>query len=174
MKKFHSSNMFTYDFVYFPELIESSNFSHTRISLNQNLSNSEHIIICTIYYIPWNDVNSYGTLNNFSTFCFWKCYDSNFKKMIRKYDKPLQQIAYRLEESDTILKEKLFITNNYPLFCNQHLDGPLIENVNNIQHWKVIFKEFTIVCDGKNNYVELKRKEIACIENIVYQNMYNW
>lgn len=88
--------------------------------------------------------------------------------MIRKDDKPLQQIARRLEESDMILKEKLFITNNNPLFCNQHLDGPLIDKSNNIQYRKVIFKEFTIACDGKNNYVGLKRREIVSVENIVY------
>jgi len=90
--------------------------------------------------------------------------------MIRKYDKPLQQLARRLEESDMILKEKLFNTNNYHFFCNQHLDGPVIDNSNNIQYRKFIFKEFTLICDGKNNNVGLKGKEIVCIENIVYYN----
>lgn len=39
-----------------------------------------------------------------------------------------------------------------------------------ILNTEVIFKEFTLVCDGKNNYVGLKEKEIVCIENIVYYN----
>jgi len=116
-----------------------------------------------------DDVNNYGRLDNFSTFCF-ENYMIQIKKMIRKDDKPLQQIARRLKESDMILKDKLFITNNNPLFCNQHLDGPLIDNSNNIQYRKVIFKEFTIACDGKNNYVRLKRREFVCVENIVYYN----
>jgi len=116
-----------------------------------------------------DDVNNYGTLDNFSTFCF-ENYMIQIKKMLRKVDKPLQQIARRLEESDMIVKEKLFISNNNPLFCNQHLDGSLVDNSNNTQYRKVIFKEFTLFCDGKNNYVGLKEKEIVCIENIVYYN----
>lgn len=128
--------------------------------INHNMHNLLHIM---------DDVNNYGTLDNFSTFCF-ENYMIQIKKMLRKDDKPLQQIARRLEESDMIVKEKLFITNNNPLFCNQHLDGPLVDNSNNTQYRKVIFKEFTLVCDGKNNYVGLKEKEIVCIENIVYYN----
>jgi len=52
IKEFHSLNMLPDDFTYnqiITELIETRHFSHTKIPLNQNLSNSEPIIE-SVYY----------------------------------------------------------------------------------------------------------------------------
>lgn len=77
-----------------------------------------------------NDVETFGPLDEFSAFRF-ENYLSKIKKLIRKGDKPLQQIARRLTEIDTNScngNEILENTNNTQL-KNRHCNGPLLNGI---------------------------------------------
>jgi len=73
-----------------------------------------------------NDVLNYGTLDSFSTFKF-ENYMQKIKNMIRKDDKPLQQIIRRVEEIKTNYKAtkcNCELSDTW-IYKKQHYSGPL-------------------------------------------------
>jgi len=77
-----------------------------------------------------DDVETFGPLDEFSAFRF-ENYLSKIKKLIRKGDKPLQQIARRLTEIDINCRNDIEIltsTNNIQL-KKHHCNGPLLNGI---------------------------------------------
>jgi len=72
------------------------------------------------------DCKIYGTLDLFSAFPFENCLQA-LKKLVRKPDQPLAQIARRLHEKDYTLSV-CDIMENKILFNTDHNEGPLPSN----------------------------------------------
>lgn len=112
-----------------------------------------------------SDVKQFGALDVFSAFQF-ESYICGIKKLVRKGDKPLQQIAKRLYEfnfciNESKVRHKIFLQKN-------HEDGPLDHERNYKEEYKIMHLElFYLNCnDNKNNCVILKNNTIVCVLNI--------
>lgn len=125
--------------------------------ISYNVHNLLHI--CEVVY-------RFGVLDNFSAFKF-ENYMGTAKKMIRKGNQPLQQLARRYAEMENAEKyssatEKF--TLNHP-----HNSGPLTRNcLHNLpkQYKNLKSKRFSINCDTKNNCVILKDGTFLLTENV--------
>lgn len=127
-------------------------------NVSHNIHNLLHIC---------NDVRKHGVLDNFSAFCF-ENYMSTVKKMIRKGDKPLQQVARRYSEME-FADEKC---TSLPecTFKSAHNDGLLMDDCINIrnQFKEAVRENHSINCTNhKDNCVLLNDGSFAIIENIV-------
>ncbi|KYM97060.1 hypothetical protein ALC62_12261 [Cyphomyrmex costatus] len=87
-----------------------------------------------------SDVQKYGPVDNFSAFRF-ENYMSNIKKMIRKNEKPLQQLSRRYSELNNLnmpIKKTIIKNNNEICFEKFHSNGPLIEGYNFSFQYKIL------------------------------------
>ena len=118
-----------------------------------------------LLHLP-SEVKEFGALDVFSAFQF-ESYINSLKKLIRKGDKPLRQIAKRLHKLNFCINRSE-ICNKKFLFKN-HTDGPLncVEH-NYKEQYKILNLDlFYLNCDdNKNNCVILKDSTIVCILNI--------
>ncbi|XP_067216790.1 uncharacterized protein [Linepithema humile] len=89
------------------------------------------------------DVRQHGPLDNFSAFRF-ENYIGILMKYVRKGEKPLQQIARRIEEYDLPLRN-IKMTCTYSLEKHHH-NGPLNEHCNilNVKQYKIMRGRFFI------------------------------
>lgn len=113
-----------------------------------------------------SDAEKYGTLDQFSAFKF-ENYMTSIRKMIRKGDKPLQQIARRYAESEEAEKKK--IMKQKLVGKKSHNSGPLTEDCQKVfQQYKILEHEsFKINCiEDKNSYVMLKDGVFGKVMNI--------
>ncbi|XP_043478375.1 uncharacterized protein LOC122512027 isoform X2 [Leptopilina heterotoma] len=115
------------------------------------------------------DVKRFGALGNFSAFKF-ENYMGTVKRMIRKGDKPLQQLARRYAEVENIQKLKNYATEEF-ILDHAHNRGPLTQDcLTNIpkQYKNLKTKGFSINCDDiRNNCVMLKDGTFLIVENIL-------
>lgn len=113
-----------------------------------------------------DDVKKYGALHNFSAFRF-ENYMTTIKNMIRKGDKPLQQIERRYSERETLEKNLIVIKENS--LQMQHNNGPLGNCRNVSDHYKkLVHTAFTINCSNlKVSCVLLRNGTFAMVKNIV-------
>lgn len=126
------------------------------------------------------DIELYGTLDNFSTFKF-ENYMQNFKKMLRKDDKPLQQVVRRVEENKTNCQYfkcecdlKTHEQNDYFEYNNKHNKGPLITGTSNPQFLEMKFKSFKFIPKDRKNYCcTLNNGDVVIIENIAFNQKEN-
>jgi len=76
-----------------------------------------------------DDVKKFGSLQEFSAFPF-ENYMQSILKMIRKNDKPLEQIVCRIREQNNYINPNFNITPmiqyNKPQLLNPHFNGPLV------------------------------------------------
>lgn len=123
--------------------------------------------IHNLLHLP-KDVQKYGSLDMFDAFPFDN-YICSLKKMIRKGDKPLQQIAKRLTEYESIrdLKYKYEINNKFYVE-KLHYGGIVPDNSNYDSLYKVLKYDTCIlhINDDKNNCVMLKNGTIVNLLNI--------
>jgi len=86
-----------------------------------------------------SDVQKYGPVDEFSAFRF-ENYMSNIKKMIRKNEKPLQQLSRRYSELNNfnISIKKIITNNNEVSFEKVHSNGPLINDYNFSSQYKIL------------------------------------
>lgn len=125
--------------------------------VSHNLHNLLHIC---------DDVKEYGALDEFSAFKF-ENEMSSIKRMIRKDYKPLEQIARRYSERESIMQPQL--EKPYSL-SNSHNSGPLTRNCGNItKQYKVLkHQDFTINCTTpKDSCILLKDGTFCKVKNIV-------
>lgn len=87
---------------------------------SHNVHNLLHIV---------NDVKKFGSMDSFSAFPF-ENYLQSIKKLIRKSEKPAQQIANRLNEKDSIMFKKKIIKH----VPKEHYSGPLLPNTYSPQY----------------------------------------
>lgn len=111
--------------------------------MSHNLHNLLHIC---------SDVRKYGPLDEFSAFRF-ENYMSNIKKMLRKNEKPLQQLSRRYAEIHNCnLPVKKRGNSHQMCFQKVHSNGPLIDGYNISSQYKVLrTKTYTIHANSSNN-----------------------
>ncbi|KAF0710825.1 Uncharacterized protein FWK35_00033241, partial [Aphis craccivora] len=121
-----------------------------------------------------DDYKRFGPLDNIAAFPF-ENFLKSFKKMIRKHDKPLQQIIRRCNERNFI-ERKIFEQNliNCEQLKHKDTDGPLLENLIGVQYKKLYFKNIKIkVGDNANSFILNDSNDIIKVENIISLNKTN-
>jgi len=124
-----------------------------------------------------DDYDRYGPLDNCSTFPF-ENFMSQLKKMLRKNEKPLQQIVNRYEEK---LKNKKVEEIN----CSKsdqnklnvlHNNGPILNDINNQHQYKSLQIGSSAVINISNKadcFVMTKNSEIIKVVNIIHSSSTN-
>lgn len=111
-----------------------------------------------------DDFQNYGSLGNISCFKF-ENYLGQLKKMVRKSDKPLQQIVRMYEErskSSTIIDDS-FENKKETVreFLKLHNEGPLLEEMSSLQYKIILLDKIKIKFDSDaDSYVGLKLMEL--------------
>jgi hypothetical protein len=116
-----------------------------------------------------DDVKKYGPLDAFSAFQF-ENYMQSFKKLVRKAEKPLQQISSRLQEIQNFGSNH--VGKLVPLgsisYNFVHGNGPLLEFCMDPQYKRATFNSFSILLDDANNCCGFKDGSIVKVENIAF------
>lgn len=99
-------------------------------------------------------------LDEYSAFNF-ENYMSSILKMLRKHDKPLQQIIRRKGEIDVYLKNSAPKYQSYP---------ELVKNKDSNQYEKAIFQNFTLKTLSPDNCCGLKDGSIVLAQKFVIEN----
>uniref|UniRef100_A0ABD2XN02 Transposase domain-containing protein n=1 Tax=Trichogramma kaykai TaxID=54128 RepID=A0ABD2XN02_9HYME len=132
------------------------------------LGNVSYNVHCLIHIAK--DVIKYGALESFSAFPF-ENYLSSIKKLIRKGEKPLQQIARRLSEYEN---SKFSKKNVHVRVSSTHFNGIVPDSHYNVQfQYKILhFDSWNIkIDDDRNNSVMLKSGMRINVKNIIlFQN----
>jgi len=129
------------------------------------MSNNLHALlhICS-------DVQKYGPVDEFSAFRF-ENYMSNIKKMIRKNEKPLQQLSRRYSELNNfnIPIKKTITNNNEVSFEKVHSNGPLINDYNFSFQYKILrTKTYTILSNSSSNScISFENGTVISVLNLV-------
>lgn len=132
----------------------------------------KHFISSNIHALIhlFEDYDNYGSLDTVSCFKF-ENYMSNLKKMVRKNDKPLQQVVRRCEEhfKPNILVNNLVNENDFNQnFQLLHSDGPLIDGTSSPQYKILLLDKIQIKThSAPNSYVGLKIENIFIIIKIL-------
>lgn len=117
------------------------------------------------------DYKKYGPLDNTSCFPF-ENYLHGLKSMVRKHERPLEQIIKRYKERQLFITPKQSEPTNQAIysFKREHHDGPVPNNKIGNQYKTLIFnkKSITIKTDAISDcYVMTKNKEIIKVLNII-------
>ncbi|CAI6377752.1 unnamed protein product [Macrosiphum euphorbiae] len=122
----------------------------------------------------YDDYNLYGPLDNVSCFKF-ENYMCGLKKMVRKNDKPLQQVVKRCQERSLSLKTNCENNvNNIPIkqFKVEHSEGPLTNETSSPQYKILILDQIKVkIHVNADSYVGLKTNgnlQIIKVVNICY------
>lgn len=134
--------------------------------ISQNVHSLLHLV---------NQIRKFGPLDCTSAFRF-ENHMTTIKKMIRKCENPLQQIARRYKEieeaKDKAYQEKNKGTNTNWILKEYHCNGPSQHDVNsNIKQYKILKNSnFTINCNNsKDTCVILKDGTFVIVKNILEQ-----
>lgn len=114
------------------------------------------------------DVINFGALDNFSAFRF-ENYMQTLKKLIRKSDKPLQQLCRRYVEIETNSSRSHFssLSVAHPNVSSPNYDGPLLSNCSSPQYKKLSLSLFTIdVSVISDNCCQLVDGSVVLVSNI--------
>jgi hypothetical protein len=115
-----------------------------------------------------NDVKHLGCVDDFSAFVF-ENYLGFLKKLVRKSQKPLQQIIRRLHEEASLVHASSLIVESTVMF--EHYDGPLLPGFHRAKQYKrVKTSGFTLSTSNGNNCVLLDGCIPAVIRNILKTN----
>jgi len=117
----------------------------------------------------YDDYQNYGMLDNISCFKF-ENYMSHLKKMVRKCDKPLQQVVKRYEERSKYLPLTDSSANikETVQFKQLHNKGPLIIHTSSPQYKIVVLDKIKINVDSDaDSYVGVKLNGILSIVKVV-------
>ncbi|KYM94366.1 hypothetical protein ALC62_15008, partial [Cyphomyrmex costatus] len=159
----HLQNLYDYS----QELLEHFVKSFALIYGIHNISHNVHGLIHLV-----RDAKKFGTLDNFSAFKY-ENFLQTLKKLLKKYDKPLQQIVRRcVEYEKNKVTEKLPTEENKNFIVDlksTHSFGPLIHGCCNPQY-KIIRKtNMTLRIDViGDNCCALIDGTIVLIKNIAY------
>ena len=125
----------------------------------------------SLYHLS-NNSKKFGVLDQYSAFGFVN-YMRSILKLLRKSEKPLEQIVLRKKEYDFLnvpvsQGKKKF--NSEPFFSNEHDLGPSLNITNCLQFKKATFSEFSLSVSVPNNCCILKSKSIVILENFLVAN----
>lgn len=114
-----------------------------------------------------DDVERFGTLDQFSAFKF-ENYLQSIKKLIRKPEKPLQQIVRRKYELDNNIPLVENTTHCLPTLKKQHHMGPIINNISFLaQYQAIILNNFVLKISEPNNCCSTTDNKIINLKNII-------
>jgi len=118
-----------------------------------------------------DDYRRFGPLDLCSCFPF-ENFMKTLKSMLRKHEKPLEQVVKRHEEK---CKNEMINTDFLQdvILSNEHCDGPLIENTCGPQYLRVEIKNKININTKKtaDKYILTSQGEIVQVENIVYSSL---
>ena len=113
-----------------------------------------------------HEAQTFGVLDNISCFPF-ENYLGQLKKMIRKPNKPLEQVIRRLSEREAM---GAIQSEAKQEMQNEHTDGPVPTGLTvKKQFDKMQFNVFLVKRSTGNNCIQLRNKEIVLVENIVLE-----
>jgi len=113
-----------------------------------------------------DDYERYGPLDNCSAFPF-ENYMQTLKSLIRKPDKPLEQVVLRYQERKK-LKNNVKSKKEFKL-TGSHNRGPLIQNTTSPQYNKLLFYNFKFKSQiDADSYFCSNNNEIVKLINIAY------
>ena len=116
------------------------------------------------------DVLTFNSLNSCSAFKF-ENYMQQFKKCIRKGDKPLQQLVKRLGEMSNSDSWSSDYRINSPTFSSPHFCGPLLTGCDASKQYRTLqLQSFKITNAHPNSTCCLKDGEIVIVSNIVFSS----
>ncbi|XP_036146914.1 uncharacterized protein LOC118646990 [Monomorium pharaonis] len=116
-----------------------------------------------------DDALKWGTLDAFSAFIF-ENYLQQIKKIMRKNDKPLQQLSNRISEiRNSVTVETVERIETYKL-GKQCYNGCLINDCTAPMYKKIQFQYFTITTKAPNNCCIMKDESIVIVSNICHRN----
>jgi len=112
-----------------------------------------------------DDYEQFGPLDNCSAFCF-ENYMKNLKSMVRKHEKPLEQVVKRYNE---ICLNKSNPIKSKDFFKNQHFMGPLTSNTTDPQYKVLNLDNFTVkITNDADCYILTNDNTIIKILNIAH------
>jgi len=150
---------------YAQSLLEYFVNTFTQIYGEQYVSHNIHNLlhICA-------DVKKYGPLDEFSAFPF-ENHMTYIKTLIRKPDKPLQQLVKRYAEIEMLGLRASNHVNFYDhmRFKKSHKTGPLIDGYNIVSQFKILQNNsYSIHCTNqRNNCVLLENGNVVSVLNLV-------
>lgn len=118
-----------------------------------------------------SDVKKFGSLDEYSAFRF-ENFNASIKKIMRKFDKPLQQLAKRYSEIENNTNET-FKLNTKHVCSKPHTNGPLIDyfskDESSILQFKCFsFNKLSITSEClKNGSCILNNDTVVFVQNIV-------
>jgi len=122
-----------------------------------------------------DDYKQYGALDQCSCFPF-ENYLQILKKMVRKFEKPLEQVVNRYHEFLTFSNPYKDFLKKQPVleFKRLHTKGPLINNFTGQQYEVIIVNDFKINiksnADCYIGFIEESKLHICKVENICMNN----
>ncbi|KYQ55446.1 hypothetical protein ALC60_05670 [Trachymyrmex zeteki] len=118
-----------------------------------------------------NDVRIHDTLDSFSAFRY-ENFLQEVKKLIRKADKPLQQLHRRYVEKNIVAYSAVSYKKDPKIkVLKEHFNGPIIHNCTSPQYKFITTSGYVIkINDNVNNCCLMSDRSILKIENIAYCN----
>ncbi|KAK5649730.1 hypothetical protein RI129_000759 [Pyrocoelia pectoralis] len=137
--------------------------------------------VCKIYGIDFvshnvhgllhisDDVLHFGNLDKFSAFPF-ENFMKVLKKMVRKGDKPLQQIVHRLYENSIKTMNTVESNNGFSL-SQEHFEGPLLNHYKLSRQYKALkYNGYIFKLNVSDSFIITKDTDIVKLSNITYYN----
>lgn len=125
-----------------------------------------------------DDVDTFGPLDNCSAFRFENFLQS-LKKLVRKGEKPLQQVVKRLNELSASnydcnnRSNRKHVCNATPIYLRQHFSGPVTETCDRAKQYKVaLIKSFKFTTSLRDSCCMLTDGSIVLIDNFVYSDTF--
>lgn len=114
-----------------------------------------------------DDVLTYGPLDNCSAFKF-ENFLQYIKRLVRKGEKPLQQVIKRLAEVSQSKISDCYQKKQYPCYKVPHSSGPLLGDCDSSKQFKKVkFQSFELTTSAPNSCCSLNDGGIVIILNIV-------
>lgn len=115
-----------------------------------------------------DDVRNLGPVDTYSAFPF-ENHLGQMKKLIRKGEKPLEQLSNRYAEIFSC-GTAIDSPEVYPILKGQHNTGPELPTCEGSQYRKIVSEQFTISTKAPNNCCGLKDNSIVVVENVIHSH----
>lgn len=121
-----------------------------------------------------DDYDQFGPLDQCSAFIF-ENHMKELKSLVRKHEKPLEQIINRYSEINSINVKtfKSVQSDEKPILKKPHSNGPLIDNVYGVQYNSLFFNNIHIVIKKQkesDSFILTKDGEVVKCVNIIEMN----
>lgn len=122
-----------------------------------------------------DDYERFGPLDNCSCFIF-ENYMKELKSLLRKHEKPLQQVVnryfekYSFNDNDISNNQKQHFTET-PILQQIHANGPVVEHYTGPQYYNLFYLNIKIKIKKENDsFILTKDKKLVKCINIMYNS----